>query len=334
MRKAGLGLFVAMTIASAPARADRGLVERWMKQIDDALAVASKARTPPLRPPVPVAVTWKPRRLASLGLGSPLLAIVAGDLDGDKRAEIYAVTETDVIVLDVAGRALKERTRVALPEDPAAIRPREAVATAYIERDQLRVRASSRGRGGRYAWRGKALELVGTVDDYPVCTGRALSLVSGRNHFGAIGAPIHGVRCRDDLVDPSGAAQSIVAELGAGGALAVSVTPRCPPAATCAASAPVAVAAIGTAFAVADLDRDGKIEIVAAGAGAPGDKDAIKVLEANGSGFDKKPIYRKPFTGGVVAIAVGDVDGDGADEAIGVVRLPGVVRIDFWQLNQ
>jgi hypothetical protein len=331
----GAGRRPAPPPAVSPARA-------WLDRV---LAEPARvAATMPKPPPVPVKVGWKPRRLASVNVGAPLLALAAGDLDGDRKAELYAVTATDVVAYDV-GAKLVERARLALPPELPAIRPRDAVATAYVDttgaRPELRVRASTRARGARYGLDGKALRELGGADDFPVCAGRALALVPGRNHFGTVEAPLYNVRCRDDLVDRNGIPLVVTAELGPAGALTVAIAPRTAAGASAASAsasaegrAPVLVSAVGSAFEVADVDRDGTIDLIAAGAGAPGDRDAIKVLPMTGADpAATKPMFRKGFTGGVVAIAVADVDGDGADEVIGAVRLPGSTKVDLWQLN-
>jgi hypothetical protein len=337
----------AAVLAGAPARAGdapgpAGAPARdlawWVRRAEVALAAAMADREPVLAPPVPVAVAWlaHPRRLASLDLGAPLLAMVGSDLDRDRKAELYAITERDVIALDVKGGKIVERARAPLPVEPPAIRPRDAVATACFEHPgapELRVRASTGARGARFGWHGGALVELGATPDFPVCTGKTLDLVPGRNHFGSKDRPVYDVRCRNDLVDAAGSPLAITAELGAGGALGVQIAPGC---ARCAGTASaLVVPGIGTAYAIADLDRDGVIEIVAAGAGAPGDKDAIKVIEATAEGVaKKKPVHRTGFAGGVVAIVVTDIDGDGADEVIGATRLGGTTKVDLWQLNK
>ena len=50
-------------------------------------------------------------------------------------------------------------------------------------------------------------------------------------------------------------------------------------------------------------------------------------------GFAAKPRFRRAFLGGVVAIAVGDVDGDGDREAFAAVRLTGARKVDLWLLD-
>jgi hypothetical protein len=329
---------IAVTAVGAvrSGRADNKVVRAWLDRARADLAAAVAEMVPPPVPPVPVKVTWRPKRIASINLGTPLLALVGGDLDGDKRAELYAITERDVVVFDV-GKKVTERARAALPGDIPAIRPRDQVATAYIERGavpELRVMTSSRGHGARYALEGKTLRELGQLDQFPACPGRTLALVQGRNHFGTQEAPVYGLRCRDDLVDRAGTLLSVTAELGAGGALSVTITPRLAEGATSIyGGAPVEVPAVGYAYEVADVDRDGIVELIAAGAGAPGDRDVIKVISIEGAAVAKKPKHRKAFTGGVVAIAVADVDADGADEVIGAVRLPGSTKVDLWKLN-
>ena len=329
---------VPATGGDAPTRDAASDVARWVRRVEGALAAVMAQREPVLAPPVPVAVAWlaHPRRLASLDLGAPLLAMVGSDLDRDRKAELYAITEREVIALEVRAGKIVERARAPLPGEPPAIRPRDAVATACFEHPgapELRVRASTGARGARFGWNGGALAELGATPDFPVCTGKTLDLVPGRNHFGSKDRPIYDVRCRNDLVDAAGSPLAITAELGAGGALGVQVAPGC---ARCAGLATaLVVPGVGTAYAIADLNRDGVIEIVAAGAGAPGDKDAIKVIEATAEGVaKKKPVHRTGFAGGVVAIVVTDIDGDGADEVIGATRLGGTTKVDLWQLNK
>lgn len=331
---------LAVGIAGAGARAwanddqgarDNTVVREWIERARadiEAAAIANAVKVPP----VPIKVTWKPKRLAAIDVGAPVLTMVAGDLDGDRKAELYAVTETEVVAFDVGAKTVTERARAPLPADPPARRPRDPVATALIVAGtppELDVMASTRALGARYVLSGKALHQVGTLDAFPGCPGRSLALVPGRNHFGTRDAPIYAVRCRDDLVDATGGRLSVVAELGAGGALAITVTPM-QGGATPAAS--IEVPDIGYAFDVADLDHDGAVELIASGGGAAGDDDVIKVLGITGTAWTRRPKQRKGYHGGVVAIAAADVDGDGADEVIGAVRFKNTDKVELWRL--
>src|SRR5687767_4228866 len=116
--------------AEASAPAERGLPQLWRElrvALDDAIA----ERAP--RPPVPVAVNWRERRLASIDLGAPLLSVVAADLDRDGRAEVAALTTREIVVLSVRGKTLVEKGRAALGGELAAVRPRDPVGAMTVE---------------------------------------------------------------------------------------------------------------------------------------------------------------------------------------------------------
>jgi hypothetical protein len=336
-----IGLAVVAALAAPAAgnvRSPDGFVERLRQRVRTALERAAGERGA-LRPPVPVAVIWKPRRLASLDLGAPLLAMAAGDLDGDGRAEVAAVTERDVVVLAARDRrALAEIARAPLPAEPPSIRPRDAVGAAVVVpatagRGELWARSSTAARGARYTHDGGALREVAPVAGFPLCAGTTLELVPGRNTFAGTGGlppALLGLACRSDLVDGSGRRLTALAALDTGGALAVTTT-------TVARSQRFVLAGVGTAFAIADVDRAGPPAGVHAGAGAPGDADAVAVHTLPRAGTDgplaEKPVFRRGFSGGVAAIVAADVDGDGDLEVMAAVRLAGAQRVDLWLLN-
>lgn len=332
-----LAVGIVGTAAVADDRSrDNIVIREWIERARADIAAAARANAPVV-PPVPIKVTWKPKRIASIDIGAPLLALVGGDLDGDHKAELYAVTETEVVAFDVGAKAATERARAPLPEGPPRIRPRDAVATATIEpgaAPELHAMASTRAHGARYKLTGKRLEQLGTLDEFPGCPGRGLNLVPGRNHFGSRDAPVYAVRCRDDLVDAAGTPLTVAAELDAGGALAVTITPRGGGSATPSpyTGAPIEVPDIGYAFELADLDHDGTIDLIASGGGAAGDDDVIKVLALTGTTWTRKPKQRRAYRASVVAIAVADVDGDGADEVIGAVRFKNASKVELWRL--
>jgi len=86
---------------AAPARAgeprDDSYLARLAVSVTERLDAIAAARAPRVVPPVPVRVAWKPVKLGSLDLGAPLAALAAADLDGDGKAELYAVTSRDVV---------------------------------------------------------------------------------------------------------------------------------------------------------------------------------------------------------------------------------------------
>ena len=305
-----LGVMVAV-----PARAG-GVLHDLASDVAAKLEAIRAAHAPKVA--VPVAVKWKPVRLASEELGAPLVALVAGDLRGDAREELYAVTTHEVIAFGVVEHRLKELSRVAFLGDVAIPASRDPVGAAVIEGRVLLASSSAYARGVKVSWHGK--QLVAELGDAGVelCAGERAVLVPGRDYFGDDKNGYYRVRCRE-LADSAGKPQRARALLGMTGKLDVTVD-----------DARYAFAKVGTAFELADLDRDGKPELVYASASAPGEPDEVRAVTLGDD--DKKTKWKKAFTaGGVAGIAVGDFDG--APAVIAAVRLVGSTRVDFWRLN-
>ncbi len=321
-----------------PAPPGGGAIGALWRTMAAELDLASAAREPPLRPPTARPVKWKARRIASIDLGAPLLALAAGDLDGDRKAELIALTERAVIVLGAQGKGLAERARIELPADPAAIRPRDAVgALAVVETAtgaEVLARSSTVGRGARYRWADGALAEVAAIAGYPFCADRELELAAGRNYASADGADLWIVRCRLGGVDAAGLPTRVEAAVTVAGQLALVVETRCDRApAGCVPLRTAVLDGVGAVIEVDDVDSDGAIEVFIAGAGPPGDRDAVAVYPLGPAGLGKKPAFRRGFSGGVIGLASGDVDGDGDREAFAAVRLAGGRKVDLWLLN-
>lgn len=326
------GLAVVLCCAAMPAaraEADDGYLGRLAAtvraQLDDA-AASHRAR---LVPPVAVTVKWKPQKLGSLDLGAPIAAVAAADLDGDRKAELYVVTAREVIAVSVAGK-LHELGRIAFTGDPAIPASRDVVGTAVVEGTALIAAASGWSKDLRIQWDGKALTAKPGPGGFRVC-GERLQLASGRNHFRDGSAALFGGRCRDDLVDPVGAPLHVRGELSATGALDVAVERCAADGNACLPAGTYRYKDIGVAFEIADVERDGTLDLVVSSASAPGDADAIRVIPLGAPAG--KPTFKKSFNGGVAGVVVADGDGDGVPEVLCVVRLAGATRVDVWRLN-
>lgn len=322
-----LGAVASAAEASGPQDFYARLAAAAQRSVDEVIA----ARAPKLVPPVPVPPVWKAVRLGSLDLGAPLLALTSADLDRDGKAELYAVTPRDVIAIGLAGRKVVELGRVAFVGDPAVIASRDPMGTIVIDKGELVASASAWDSELRASWQGG--KLVGAAGAHAsqgalVCPGERLVRAVGRNHFGEPAQPIYGVRCAE-LVDPMGATLHVRAVL-TGTRLEVTVA-RCGVTGGCLPVAKHDLKDYGSAFELADVDRDGKPEVIVSGAGAPGDPDAIKVVTLGGD--EKKGLFRRTFNGGVAGIAVADGDGDGVAEVLAAVRLSGATRVDLWRLD-
>ncbi len=351
--RAGGLLMIGVLALAAPARAQPGapspaatdpdeatLAELW-RLFDDELAAwqAAQAPAPPAPPPVPVKVAWKARRVASLDLGAAVLAVAVGDLDGDGKAELVALTERAVVVLSPARRGLVERARIAVPAEPASMRPRDPVGALAIapgdHGGEIWARSSAVGRGARYRLVDDALREVAPVAGFPFCAGHEDELVPGRNYAaGPVGAPFLARRCRDDVADGHGRPLHVEATVAVDGTLTVVVATRCPAGASdCPADRTVAIAGAGVGFEIDDVDRDGRLEVITSAAGAPGDADLVLVRQLGPIGLVGKSLFRRSFSGGIAAIGSGDVDGDGDRDVFAAVRLAGARKVDLWLLD-
>jgi len=282
------------------------------------------ARAPKLVPPVPAKIAWKPVRLGSLDLGGALVTVEAGDLDNDGKGELYAVTQREVLAIGLDKKA-KILGRTPYTGAPSARLPRDLFGTAAFDQGRgLVAKCSGWDSELRVSWQQGVL--VGAVQDAKqgnlVCANARMKPVPGRNHFGDVKNPVYDMRCRDNLVDPTGAPMRIETTLF-DRKLVVNVSAS--------DSKQYELAEYGIAFAVGDVDRDGKPEIVVTTANAPGDPDAVKVITLGGD--EKKGLFRKAFQGGVAGVAIVDGDGDGVTEVIAVVRLVGSPRVDIWRLD-
>jgi len=355
--RAAAAIAAVLVIVAAIAPARGGEVERrdptfgriLLERAAALLEEASAARIPPRRPPTPIPVRWKARRLGAVDLGAPLVTLASGDLDRDGRAELVAVTEREVVVLAPRGkRAIVVVARAALPEPAAEARPRATIASAVVVEaaagTELWVRASSGAQGGRYVLAQGKLRRTGDLAGYPLCADRIGELARGRNYFeraAGDGLPADwasrywAALCRGGLVDREGRALRVDAVLGARGALSATVRVRCAPSeAGCVPERTAAIGGVGVAMAIADVDRDGRPEVITSAATAPGDADGVAVHSLPpGGGKIGKPVFKRAFSGGVGGLAADDLDGDGDVEVIAAVRLAGAERVDLWLLD-
>lgn len=331
---------VLSAFGSAHAREEAVTLLDLVERARGILARVSQERAAAARRPVPVPVRWGPRRIATLELPG-LGALVGGDLDGDGVNELYAVTERAVLVYEVQaqGQKLRERQRLPFPGREAALRPRDTVTTAAVDLQarELLAGSSAMATSIRARWREGSLMVVEELEGLPLCARRRGTLAPGRNVFvdsepmeaqpwRARSGELFGERCREVVLSDGRQARAS-ARLPVEGPLEVTVTPTCTPPCT---SRRYEVGAAGVAFDVGDIDRDGRLEVAYAGAGAPGDPDAVRVVPV---ADPRRTLFRRAFTGGVAALALVDLDGNGAAEVVVAVRLVGSSRVDVWRLN-
>jgi hypothetical protein len=316
-----------------PSALGDGPLHRMLADVKARLDAAIVARPPKLVPPKKVAIKWKLVKLGTWDLGAPLLAMTGADLDGDGKGELYAVTSREVIVLAKKGNKLEELGRRMFTGDRPLPMPRDVVGTAVVEGASVVASASSWTRSMRVTWKNKALASEQGDPGIALCPGEIAQLAPGRNYFDNDKTGTYGARCKSGLVEPDGHPLRLRAELSVQGRLSVNVE-RCAAANLgCTPTGQYEYANAGFAFELADVERDGKPEVIYAAAGAPGDPDVLRVVTL-GDDDKKHPRLKRQFAaGGVAGLAVIDLDGDGVDEVIAGVRLVGASRVDLWRLE-
>ena len=321
MLRAGVTGAVICVLASVAGAAPDDYLSRLPILVQKRLDEMSAARAPKLTPPTPIPVTWKATRAGSIDLGAPLLAMTAADLDGDKKAELYAVTSREVIHIPLRNGKPGDLVRVAFGGERAVPAPRDAVGSVSVEGNEIVASSSVWAKDLRVTLaRGKLAATQG-APGFLVCPGERWNLVPGRNYFAG---DVYAVRCRRGLIDRSGAPIEVRAQLAVAGKLAVEVK-KCLPNSACQTAGTYEYGHAGSAFEIADVDRDGTPEVIISGFVAPGDPDGVKVIAVGGD--EKTTVFHKKFNGGVVGIAVVD------NTVVVAVRLAGATRIDLWRIN-
>jgi hypothetical protein len=305
--------------------------ERLVADMRQLVDLAIVARPPKLVPPKKLALTWKLAKLGSLDLGGALVALASADLDADGKAELYAVTPTQVVVV-AADKKLREVSRIAFAGERTSFGPRDVVGTAVADGLTLRVAVSTFARSMRVTARQSVFSGEPGDPGFPLCPAETAQLTPARNYFGDGPTAFYGVQCSDHLVDAEGHPLRTRAQLSLQNSLDVAVERCATRGLGCEPATHHEYAGVGTAFAVADVDRDGTPDVLASAAGPPGDPDTLRVHSLGGD--EKKPRLKKAFAaGGIVGIAVGDFDGNGAPEAVIAVRIVGATRVDLWRLE-
>jgi hypothetical protein len=310
-----------------PQSFSREVVSEIRRLVDAAIV----ARPPTLVPPKPIAIKWKLGKLATIDLGAPLVALEAADLDGDGKSELYALTTRDVIALSLDGGKLRERSRVALTGDRATSMPRDIVGTLSAEAGAIVASLSPYARSVRVSWKKAALASEPGPAGFAVCPGELVQLVPGRNYFGDATNAFYGVRCTNALVDNDGYPLRARATLSLAGKLDIGVERCAAPGLGCQPAARHEYINAGVAFAVDDLDRDGKPEIIYAAAVPAGELDAVRVSTLGTD--DKQARLKRSFTGGVAAIAIAELGGKGTREAIVASRVAGTTKVELWRIE-
>jgi hypothetical protein len=278
-----------------------------------------------------------------LGRGE-ILALGAGDLDGDGRADLLALGPRTLEVLkprSSGGFVAGPRLQLASPSAP--LRSRRPLGTLVVmDRDrngraEVFTRTGELEQGAEIVFDGKSLVTRKALAGYPLAaaaSGADLILghpVPGLDLFGAdalvfapAGVPAWQKQLpatfytlRTAMVSTKTGRQCYAGVVDGGGQLQIFSFVN---------EAPIALGPkVGVALDLADLDDDGALEVIASSAEGPEADDQLlvfRLVPSTGSATAQlRPLWRSPGLGGrVVDLTHGDFEGNGHLEVVAVIR--------------
>ncbi|NOK11745.1 FG-GAP repeat domain-containing protein [Corallococcus exercitus] len=283
-------------------------------EADAAVLALAAVGTPSSGTPGPGPTQRRPVRLLGAvfaRLETPLGALAAGDMDGDGRDEVAALTEHEVVVFGADGRVLARRE---LEGAPAAATTREAFGALAVLTGPPRLAAWST----RYA-RGEVLVLdkakgtlrpSGTLDAVPLGTAERGAFVPGQTVF----APE--VRLADGrtltVPAPFGTvsfASPRMLFVHADGTASLYARP---------ASAPAKASGLGAGSALGDLDGDGVPELLTTSPQLQPTPDVLRVFSLTSDApLAHEPLWQGALPPGrALSVVTADLDGDKRREVL------------------
>lgn len=251
------------------------------------------------------------RVIARLSL--PPAALAVADLNGDRRAEIIALTDDELRVLSADGATLAQYDLRSLP--PASRPAREPFGAVTAQAGRISWLSGRRAHGGSVAFAAGALEPLGPTDELPL-DGVTVRPVPGLNALAAevgwfgkpltLPAPLTTTSTRAGL--------SLFLFANGSGALSRGVPPT------------AVFWGASSAAVLTDLDGDGTPELLATSPRFFPDGDEVKVLQVSaveavaghaGQLSEATAVWSGATPRGrVLACAAGDLDADGAEEVV------------------
>ncbi len=338
----GAALLPGGSARAQDARSDDSPLHRWWAEVSAELARAAESRR--RKPPRAVTVVWKKRLLGEIDLEAPLLDLAARDLDGNGKAELFALTSRELAVVRPRRRGkLVADPELALPVLPPAIRSRDPIGALSIDdAGQILARTSDQSEGIAAEWSRGRLSEVRRLAGFPVCADAIAEVVPGRNRFAAtslastraaphraVAADVSSMRCATDLVDPAGVPVDLFGSVGLDDRLSVHCLREggaCDP-----GTADRDYEGVGHAFELTDVNNDGHPEVITSSSAPRDGKDKVSVYAIGVDGVTA--VFETTLDGGVIAFATGDIDGDGDRDVVSAVRVAGGTKVELWTLN-
>jgi hypothetical protein len=278
----------------------------------DAPALALAA-VEPTRTPTPTPEAPRPPRLLGAVLTSlprPPAALASGDLDGDGKDEVIALTERSVFVFSADGQLVAEHSLEALPPGPTPTREPFGALAVLSGPPRLAAFSTRFAQGEVLALEAGSLRAVARLDAVPLGPEARGGFVPGQTAFTSEvrlgGTVLPGVPAR--FVTFSSAHSRVLLVHPDGTA---SFFPR-------PSVAPVPLSGLGAGSALGDLDGDGTPELLTTSPEFQPSPEALRVFKTNGSDPTiHELLWQGPLPAGrALQVVTANLDGDRYREVV------------------
>lgn len=259
-------------------------------------------------------------------VGAWTSAVAAGDLDGDRRAEVIAMTDDELFVFSFEGKLLARRDMKALPLSLTPTREPYGFVSVLPRPARIRYQSARHARGETLVLDKGALKVVPTARELELLHA-GQTVVTAQPQGGITAANISATFAGEAPTLIAGGPFTTVSTfaLPTAGAYVLAVNPDGAAVLTNGTLNDVRLLGLASASALVDLDGDGSPELLSTlnEFNPPQDELRVFALPQSSSAEPLQHSARLPVSRGrVLQLAAADVDGDGPQEVIAASWLP------------
>ncbi len=280
----------------------------------DASALALAAVQPGTPPPPTTPEAPRPLRLMGALLAplpEPLAALAAGDLDGDGKDEVAALTGKDVLVFTAQGRLLAQHSLEALPRSATPTREPFGALAFLSGPPRLAVFSSRFAAGEVLALEAGVLKPTARLDAAPLGAEARAGFVPGQTAFTDLRLGTERVASVPAPFTTASAAPPRLLLVHLDGAASLYARPS---------AAPARLTGLGAGSALGDLDGDGTPELLTTSPELQPSPDVLRVFKLDAAGDTaslQEPLWQGALPAGrALQVVTANTEGDRYREVV------------------